>query len=58
MRIINYFRDSIAELRKVAWPDVKQTREYTLVVVVISLAVAAFLGLADYLLELLLKGVL
>jgi len=51
-KITNYIKDSIAELKKVTWPTKKQTVNYTLLVIGISLALAAFIGIADYLLSL------
>ncbi|OGY89277.1 MAG: preprotein translocase subunit SecE [Candidatus Komeilibacteria bacterium RIFCSPLOWO2_01_FULL_45_10] len=54
-RISNYLKDSQAELKKVVWPTKKQTRDHTLMVIGISLAVAVFLGAIDYLLNLLLE---
>ena len=51
-KITGYLTDSIAELKKVAWPTKKQTTEYTLLVIGISLAVAAFIGLVDFILTL------
>jgi preprotein translocase subunit SecE len=49
-KIITYIKDSIIELKKVTWPTKKQTTNYTLLVIGISLALAAFIGIADYLL--------
>jgi preprotein translocase subunit SecE len=48
--ISQYLKESYAELKKVVWPTRKQAFEHTLAVVGISLAVAGFLGLVDYLL--------
>lgn len=48
-RLVQYFLDSKAELKKVSWPTRNETIKYTILVVVISLLVAAFLGLLDYL---------
>jgi len=47
-KIINYVRESAAELKKVTWPTKKQTYNYTLLVIAISLGVAIFLGILDY----------
>lgn len=47
-KITNYFKESIVELKKVTWPTKKETYNYTLLVIGISLGVAAFLGLLDY----------
>ena len=39
-------------MKKVTWPTRRQTINYSLLVIGISLAVAAFLGVADYFLAL------
>lgn len=49
-KLTNYIKNSIIELRKVSWPNKKQTVQHTLLVVAISLAVAAFLGIVDFIL--------
>ena len=51
-KITNYIRDSITELKKVTWPTKKQTTEYTLLVIGISLVLAVFIGIVDYILTL------
>lgn len=48
MKPINYLKASIEEMKKVAWPTKKETYNYTLLVVGVSLAIAAFLGGLDY----------
>jgi len=47
-KITNYINQSKAELKKVVWPTKKQTRNHTLLVIGISLALAAFLGAVDF----------
>ena len=47
-KLINYIKASIEEMKKVTWPTKKETYQYTLLVIGISLAVAAFLGALDY----------
>lgn len=47
-RISSYFRESYHELKKVAWPTRKEVYQNTLTVIVISLVVAIFLGLLDF----------
>jgi len=47
-KITNYFRESLAEMKKVTWPTKKETYNYTILVIGISLGVAVFLGLLDY----------
>lgn len=48
-KIINYIKASIEELKKVTWPTKKETYHYTVLVIVVSLVVAAYLGGLDYL---------
>ena len=47
--ISQYLKDTRAELRHVAWPTQTQTIVYTLLVAAISLGLAAYLGLFDFL---------
>jgi len=54
-RLINYLKGTRVELSYVNWPTKKQTRNYTLLVVGISLLVAAFLGFFDRLFTFLLQ---
>jgi len=46
-KIINYLKASIEEMKKVAWPTKKETYNYTILVIAISIGVALFLGLLD-----------
>jgi|TARA_B100001971_G_C18194712_1_gene540748 preprotein translocase subunit SecE len=46
--IIQYIRDSREELRKVTWPTKQQTINSTILVVIVSIVIAAFLGGLDY----------
>lgn len=43
-RIMRYFRETIAELRKVNWPTREEATNLTLVVVVTIVAMSIFLG--------------
>ena len=45
---IQFIKEARSELTKVVWPSRKETIRITIAVVVLSLAVAVFLGLADY----------
>jgi preprotein translocase subunit SecE len=47
-KITNYFQESLAEMKKVTWPTKKETYNYTLLVIGISIGVALFLGILDY----------
>ncbi|MEK7151412.1 MAG: preprotein translocase subunit SecE [Patescibacteria group bacterium] len=46
-KVIDFFHDIKIELARVSWPSRKQTTQYTIVVVVVSLLVAIFLGALD-----------
>lgn len=46
-RFQNLLRDTIAEIRKVTWPDQQTTRNLTIVVIVISVLLGALLGGID-----------
>ncbi|MDD2753079.1 MAG: preprotein translocase subunit SecE [Candidatus Portnoybacteria bacterium] len=54
-RIITFFSEVKAELKKVTWPTRQETYNYTLTVVGISLGAALFLGLADFVFQLLMN---
>lgn len=47
-RLEDYFRGAIAEMKKVTWPSKKQTTNYSLIVIGMSIGVAVFFGLLDY----------
>ncbi|MCG2694345.1 preprotein translocase subunit SecE [Candidatus Parcubacteria bacterium] len=51
-KVIKYIFESKAELKKVVWPNKKETTNYTILVIAISLGVAAFFGILDYFLSL------
>ena len=50
MSFIQYLKDTRGELRHVAWPTRIQTIIYTTLVIAISLLIAGYLGLFDYIL--------
>lgn len=47
-RIVRYFKETRAELRKVTWPSRQETIRLTAIVLAVTIAMAAFLGLVDY----------
>jgi preprotein translocase subunit SecE len=49
-RIILFFQESFAELRKVTWPSREEAVASTKVVLVSTLLIAGMLGLVDFLL--------
>ena len=46
-RIRRFIAEAISELRKVSWPTVAQTRNLTVLVFGVSLAVGIFVAVAD-----------
>ena len=56
--VIRYLRDTRAELRKVHWPTRQEALSLTRVVIVVTVSMALFLGLLDYLFDLELKGII
>ena len=46
--ILNYFKESRAELAKVNWPNRRQATKLTLIVVTFALVLAAFIGVIDF----------
>ncbi len=47
-KIINYLKESTEEMKKVTWPTKKETYNYTWLVIGISIGVAIFLGILDF----------
>ena len=47
-KITEYFKETKAELKHVNWPSRSQTIYYTLIVVAVSIIVAYFLGVFDF----------
>ena len=48
MSLQSYLRESWEELKKVTWPTRRETLSYTGLVIGLSVALALFLGAADY----------
>jgi preprotein translocase subunit SecE len=46
--LINYIRDTKAEMKHVSWPTKKQTTAYTVLVIVLSIALSIYLGIFDF----------
>ena len=57
-RISNYITETREEMKHVSWPTKKQTLMFTILVIVISIAVAAYLGFFDYLFSFGLKSLI
>ena len=49
-KVLDYVRESRAELKKVAWPTKQQLWYSTLIVIVVTAIASAYLGLVDIIL--------
>ncbi len=54
-RLVNYLKDTRGELSHVSWPTRRQAIVFTAIVVAVSIVVAAYLGLFDYVLSLIIQ---
>jgi preprotein translocase subunit SecE len=48
MKIVDYLKDTRSEMKHVSWPTQRQALVFTVIVVVVSIVTAAYLGLFDY----------
>ncbi len=48
-RIVRFYRETRAELRKVVWPSRQEATRLSLIVVSVTLAMSVFLGIVDFL---------
>ena len=48
MKIVDYIKETRVELKHVSWPTRRQTVIFTIIVILISLGVAFFLGFFDF----------
>ncbi len=55
--LINYLKETRAELRKVHWPSQQEARTLTLVVMGVTVAMAILLGVLDFVFDRLLNGI-
>ena len=56
--VVRYLRDTRGELRKVHWPTRQEAWSLTKVVLVVTISMALFLGLLDYLFDRELGGII
>lgn len=57
-KIRQFLREAYGEMKKVAWPTREQTVQYTTLVIAISISVAIFLGILDYMFGSFIKSVI
>ena len=56
-KIKKYLKETMAELRKMSWPTRQELTGSTIVVVVVSLVVAVFIGIVDRILVFAVKAI-
>jgi len=56
--IVKYLRETRAELRRVHWPKRQEAWNLTKIVITVTLSMAIFLGLLDYLFAMELSGLI
>ncbi len=54
-KTFTFLKEVRAEMKKVNWPDKEETLQYTILVIVVTTSVAAFLGAIDFLFSTLLQ---
>jgi len=57
-KLKEYLKGSLAEMKKVVWPTKKQTINYSIIVIAMSIGVAIFFSLLDYLFNYILSSVI
>ena len=50
-RVVTFYQEVMAEMKKVTWPDVPQVRQLAIGVIVLSLFIGAVIGLLDLFLQ-------
>jgi len=58
MGLINYIKETRGEMKHVSWPTRRQAISFTVIVVVLSIVVAIFLGVFDFVFSLGLEQIL
>ena len=57
-KITEYFQETKTELKHVVWPTKRDTALYTLAVIILSVIVAYYLGVFDFLFSIALEKVI
>lgn len=57
-KLITFFKEVKVEIKRVNWPTREETIKYTLMVILITLIVAAFLGTLDFVFTTLLNKII
>lgn len=56
--IVRYLKDTRAELRRVTWPTREEAKNLTLIIVTVTVVMAVFLGLLDYVFQIVAAGII
>jgi len=57
-KVVNYYDETLVELKKVTWPTKDEVRGSTIVVVITSIVLAGFVFVVDRLLSLAVNSIL
>lgn len=47
-QLADYIKGAISEMKKVVWPSRKETIQYSAIVIAMSIGMAIFFGILDY----------
>lgn len=50
-RLDQYVHETVQEIKQVSWPTKKQTIDMTMLVIVVSIVLGAYIGILDYLFQ-------
>ena len=50
-RLVGFYQDVMAEMKKVTWPDVPQVRQLAIGVIILSLFIGGLIALMDVILQ-------
>ena len=56
--VVKYLKETRAELRKVTWPTRDEAKNLTLIIVAVTVVMAVFLGVLDYLFQIVAAGII
>lgn len=57
-KLKKYFVDSSREIKKVTWPTKKQTQNYTIIVIALSIGIMIFFAILDYVFNIVIKAII
>jgi len=57
-KLKKYFVDASHEIKKVTWPTKKQTQNYTIIVIALSIGIMIFFAILDYIFNIVLKAII